>query len=126
MPVAGNDRMRLGEQLAVMDLIAFGQFLLLPEDDFNLAVLLKSPLLGLDEEALFDLAARRGERSLWGELQRRARIRRSAHGFSARPWPAPISCRPMNSMPICWAARRAGANCSAASGPTPPIPSRSS
>ncbi len=72
IPVAGNDRMRLGEQLAVMDLIAFGQFLLLPEDDFNLAVLLKSPLLGLDEDALFDLATNRGERSLWGELQRRA------------------------------------------------------
>jgi ATP-dependent helicase/nuclease subunit A len=72
IPVAGNDRMRLGEQLAVMDLIAFGQFLLLPEDDFNLAVLLKSPLLGLDEDALFDLAANRGKRSLWAELQGRA------------------------------------------------------
>ena len=72
IPVAGNDRMRLGEQLAVMDLIAFGQFLLLPEDDFNLAVLLKSPLLGLDEDALFGLAANRDKRSLWAELQRRA------------------------------------------------------
>ncbi len=72
IPVAGNDRMRLGEQLAVMDLIAFGQFLLLPEDDFNLAVLLKSPLLGLDEDALFDLAAYRGKHSLWAELQGRA------------------------------------------------------
>jgi ATP-dependent helicase/nuclease subunit A len=71
IPVAGNDRMQLGEQLAVMDLIAFGQFLLLPEDDFNLAVLLKSPLLGLDEDDLFDLAANRGTRSLWAELQRR-------------------------------------------------------
>jgi ATP-dependent helicase/nuclease subunit A len=69
--VAGNDRMRLGEQLAVMDLMAFGQFLLLPEDDFNLAVLLKSPLLGLGEDALFDLAAHRGRRSLWAELQSR-------------------------------------------------------
>ena len=71
IPVAGTDRMQLGEQLAVMDLIAFGQFLLLPEDDFNLAVLLKSPLLGLDEDDLFDLAANRGTRSLWAELQRR-------------------------------------------------------
>jgi ATP-dependent helicase/nuclease subunit A len=71
IPVAGNDRMRLGEQLAVMDLMAFGRFLLLPEDDFNLAVLLKSPLLGLDEDALYELAVSRGERSLWAALQGR-------------------------------------------------------
>ena len=76
IPVAGNDRMRLGEQLAVMDLIAFGQFLLLPEDDLNLAILLKSPLVGFDEEALFTLATERGARSLWSELQRRRGIRR--------------------------------------------------
>ena len=72
VPVAGHDRMRLGEQIAVMDLMAFGRFLLLPEDDLNLAVLLKSPLLGLDEEALFSLAARREERTLWAELQGRS------------------------------------------------------
>jgi ATP-dependent helicase/nuclease subunit A len=69
VPVAGIDRMRLTEQLAVMDLIAFGQFLLLPEDDFNLAVLLKSPLFGWNEEQLFALAhGRKG--SLWEELRR--------------------------------------------------------
>jgi ATP-dependent helicase/nuclease subunit A len=68
VPVAGVDRLRLGEQLAVMDLIAFGQFLLLPEDDFNLAVLLKSPLIGWSEEDLFTLAhARKG--SLWAALK---------------------------------------------------------
>jgi ATP-dependent helicase/nuclease subunit A len=71
VPVAGHDRMRLGEQIAVMDLMAFGRFLLLPEDDLNLAVLLKSPLMGLDEEALFSLAARRDSRRLWAELQGR-------------------------------------------------------
>src|SRR5215472_12148305 len=71
VPVAGIDRMRLTEQLAVMDLIAFGQFLLLPEDDFNLAVLLKSPLFAWSEEQLFSLAhGRKG--SLWEELRRRA------------------------------------------------------
>jgi ATP-dependent helicase/nuclease subunit A len=71
VPVAGIDRMRLTEQLAVMDLVAFGQFLLLPEDDFNLAVLLKSPLFDWSEEQLFSLAhGRKG--SLWEELRRRA------------------------------------------------------
>ena len=54
--VAGIDRMVLGEQLSVMDLMALGRFLLLPEDDLTLAELLKSPLVGLSEAALFELA----------------------------------------------------------------------
>ena len=65
--VAGIDRMVLTEQLAVMDLIAFGQFLLLPEDDLTLASLLKSPLIGLNEEQLFKLAHQRNG-SLWQSL----------------------------------------------------------
>jgi ATP-dependent helicase/nuclease subunit A len=47
VPVAGVDRMVLPQQLAVMDLIALGQFLLLPSDDLTLATILKSPLIGL-------------------------------------------------------------------------------
>ena len=54
--VAGVDRMVLTEQLAVMDLVALGEVLLLPEDDLTLAAVLKSPLIGLDEDALFRLA----------------------------------------------------------------------
>ena len=56
IPVAGVDRMVLSEQLAVMDLIALGEFLLLPEDDLTLAVVLKGPLIGFDDDDLFDLA----------------------------------------------------------------------
>lgn len=56
VPVAGADRLRLGAHVAVMDLVALGQVALLPEDDLSLAALLKSPLLGVDEEALFRLA----------------------------------------------------------------------
>src|SRR3546814_961388 len=37
VPVAGVDRMRLTEQLAVMDLVALGRVLLLPDDDLSLA-----------------------------------------------------------------------------------------
>ena len=69
--VAGSDRMVLSEQLAVMDLIALGNFLLLPDDDLTLAVVLKGPLIGFDEEALFALAHGR-EGSLWQSLRRRA------------------------------------------------------
>ena len=71
VPVAGIDRMVLTEQLAVMDLIALGEFCLLPGDDLTLATVLKSPLLGLDEDALFDLAYGRSDASLWATLARR-------------------------------------------------------
>lgn len=70
--VAGADRMVLTDEIAVMDLIALGHFVLLPEDDLTLATLLKSPLLGLDENELFELAWDRGKRSLWQTLQKRA------------------------------------------------------
>jgi ATP-dependent helicase/nuclease subunit A len=71
VPVAGVDRILLTDQLAVQDMMALGQFLLLPEDDLTLAAVLKGPLFGFDEEELFALAyPRRG--SLWRELRRRA------------------------------------------------------
>ncbi len=66
--VAGADRTRLNEQIAVQDLLALGRFALQPDDDLNLAALLKSPLLGLDEDELFHLAARR-KTSLWQALR---------------------------------------------------------
>ncbi|MPZ09431.1 MAG: double-strand break repair helicase AddA [Kiloniellaceae bacterium] len=68
VPVAGVDRMNLTEQLAVMDLMALGRVLLLPEDDLSLACVLKGPLIGLDEDQLFALAYDRGRRSLWQRL----------------------------------------------------------
>jgi ATP-dependent helicase/nuclease subunit A len=70
--VAGADRMRLTEQIAVEDLIALGNFLLLPDDDLTLATVLKSPLFDWDEDALYDLARPRGQRPLWSELRNRA------------------------------------------------------
>jgi ATP-dependent helicase/nuclease subunit A len=56
VPVGGADRIRLTEQLAVQDLLALCDALLLPEDDLTLAAVLKSPLIGLSEEELFGLA----------------------------------------------------------------------
>ncbi|MCK4938915.1 MAG: UvrD-helicase domain-containing protein, partial [Rhodospirillaceae bacterium] len=50
--VAGSDRMVLTDQIAVEDLMALGNFCLLPEDDLNTAGLLKSPLIGINEEQL--------------------------------------------------------------------------
>src|SRR5207302_872004 len=54
--VAGADRLILTEHIAVMDLLALADALLLPDDDLALATVLKSPLFGLDEEDLFGLA----------------------------------------------------------------------
>ncbi len=68
IPVAGKDRMSLSEELAVQDVLAAVRFVLQPHDDLNTAVLLKSPLVGLSEEALFDLAYNR-EGSLWHAVQ---------------------------------------------------------
>ncbi len=87
VPVAGIDRMVLSEQLAVEDLVALGQFLLLPDDDLILATVLKSPLYGIKEDDLFALAAGRGMRPLWDELRRRAadgpHLRHAADELSA-------------------------------------------
>ena len=64
--IAGADRIKLTEHIAVMDLIALGRVALLPEDDLSLAALLKSPLIGLDEDQLFALAhGRRNRKTLW-------------------------------------------------------------
>ena len=68
VPVAGADRLGVGEELAVRDLLAALRFMLLPEDDLNLACLLKSPLLGLDDDHLLALAPGRGRTSLWQSL----------------------------------------------------------
>ena len=69
VPVAGADRLALRDHIAVQDLIALGRATLLPEDDLNLACLLKSPLLGLGEDELFELAWDRGEASLLERLR---------------------------------------------------------
>ncbi|MBI1259484.1 MAG: AAA family ATPase, partial [Chloroflexi bacterium] len=68
IPVSGVDRMVLGEQIAVMDLLALAQFALLPDDDLTLACVLKSPLIGLNEDQLYDLAIDR-KGSLWSALR---------------------------------------------------------
>jgi ATP-dependent helicase/nuclease subunit A len=69
IPVVGVDRMTLLDQIAVQDLIAFCRFLLLPEDDLNLAALLKSPLVGVTEEELFRLCVDRGGKNLWWRVE---------------------------------------------------------
>ncbi|MBV9528112.1 double-strand break repair helicase AddA [Sphingomonas sp.] len=72
VPVAGIDRLHLQEPLAVRDLLGAMAFAVQPRDDLNLANLLVSPLLGWDQQQLFDLAHARGSHSLWKTLGERA------------------------------------------------------
>jgi ATP-dependent helicase/nuclease subunit A len=70
IPVSGVDRLKLGEQIGVQDLLALAKFARLPADEFSLACVLKSPLVGLSEDDLMNLALGRPD-GLWETLQSR-------------------------------------------------------
>ncbi len=76
IPVAGADRLKLATEIAVQDLLALAKVACLPSDDLSLAALLRSPLCGLGEDELFDLAHGRPG-TLWQALHR------SRHGAAA-------------------------------------------
>jgi ATP-dependent helicase/nuclease subunit A len=69
--VAGADRLTLTEHIAIIDLMALADAVLLPDDDLALAIALKSPLFGWDDDVLFALAHGR-KRPLRAELAARA------------------------------------------------------
>ena len=71
IPVAGADRMSLREQIVVMDLVALGEVLLFPRDDYKLASVLKCPLIGMNDKQLEDLAVGRAG-NLWDALKDKA------------------------------------------------------
>jgi ATP-dependent helicase/nuclease subunit A len=73
IPVAGADRLKLTEHIAIIDLMNLADALLLPQDDLALAVALKSPLFGLDDDDLFKLA--------W---QRRGSLRNALGSYAAK------------------------------------------
>ena len=90
--VAGVDRLKITSHIAVKDLMALGDVLLLPQDDLSLATVLRSPLCGISaadlseedlakasalkmpldgvsEKDLFTLAYGRGETTLFDRLK---------------------------------------------------------
>ncbi len=69
LPIAGADRLKLGGELAVKDLLALLSFLDTPDDSLSLAAVIRSPLLGLSEPDLYFLAHGRTG-SLWDSLRR--------------------------------------------------------
>jgi ATP-dependent helicase/nuclease subunit A len=69
--VAGADRMVLLDQIVIMDILAAADFALNCDDDLTLACVLRSPLCGLDETQLFDLAHGRSA-TLWQAFEAQA------------------------------------------------------
>jgi ATP-dependent helicase/nuclease subunit A len=85
VPVAGADRLQLTEHIAIMDLLAAARTALLPEDDLTLACVLKSPLVGLDDDDLLAIAPnRRG--SLIDALESASQERYRAAAGKIRKW----------------------------------------
>lgn len=75
--VAGIDRMQIGEQLAVQDLVSAIRFVLQPQDDLSLACLLVSPLIGWSQEQLLDYGYRSEKLTLWEHVRRNPLIEKS-------------------------------------------------
>ena len=90
VPVAGADRLDIGEHIAVRDLAAAGRAALLPDDDLTLAAALKSPLVGLTDEDLIRIAAGRADARVAGRRARTACGRRATR----RPGWAATLCNP--------------------------------
>ncbi|KPP90282.1 double-strand break repair helicase AddA [Erythrobacter sp. HL-111] len=70
VPVAGVDRLRLGQPLAVRDLLAALRFAAQVRDDLALACLLVSPLMGWTQDDLLAFAVREKGVGLWDHLRR--------------------------------------------------------
>ena len=75
VPVAGIDRLRLLQPLVVQDLLAAIKFVLQPNDDFSLACLLVSPIIGWSQETLLQYGYV-GDRksSLWQHIRDRTEL----------------------------------------------------
>jgi ATP-dependent helicase/nuclease subunit A len=83
IPVAGADRLKLTEHIAIIDLMNLADALLLPQDDLALAVALKSPLFGFTDDDLFKLAWQRNG-SLRDALDHHTRADRKLEEARAR------------------------------------------
>ncbi len=68
VPVAGADRLKVAEELAVKDLLAVLKFAATPQDDLSLACALRSPLCGVSESQLYQMAQGRVG-GLWSQVR---------------------------------------------------------
>lgn len=87
VPVAGADRLKVAQHIAVRDCLASARVAIAPDDDYALACALKSPLLGFDDDDLIAIAPERSGRLIdaiaaasggrWAEAHERLRVWRS-------------------------------------------------
>lgn len=68
IPFSVTETICLNEHVIFMDLLAIAKFYLEPQDDYNLASLLKSPFFSCDEEKIFALCYQRGDKSLYENI----------------------------------------------------------
>lgn len=69
LKVEKSDKINLKEHLSIMDLISIAKFVLLPDDDLNLAGLLKSPIIGSPEQQIFNIIINKNDKSLWENIK---------------------------------------------------------
>ncbi len=69
VPVAGIDRLRLLEPIAVQDMLAAVRFVLQPGDDMSLACLLVSPIFGWSPKKMLQYGYRESGVSLWRHIR---------------------------------------------------------
>jgi ATP-dependent helicase/nuclease subunit A len=66
--ISDADRFKIKDDIIIQDILALLKFIILPQDDLNLACLLKSPFFGVIEDELYQLCHNR-ESSLWEVIQ---------------------------------------------------------
>lgn len=69
--VMGEDRLNLHHEIAILDLLALGEFLIQTDDDLNTACVLRSPFCGISDGDLDDLGRNRGHETLWSCFKKR-------------------------------------------------------
>ncbi|MBL3285058.1 putative AddA-like double-strand break repair helicase [Rickettsiales endosymbiont of Paramecium tredecaurelia] len=65
IPHAGFDRISLNQSMAILDLIAAAKFAIMPQDNCNLVIVLKSYLFNLQDEDIYNLCLRAQQHNLW-------------------------------------------------------------
>jgi ATP-dependent helicase/nuclease subunit A len=82
IPTPGADRLAVTTHIGVLDMMALGDVLSNPNDDLQLAALLRSPLFDVSEEDLLAVAQPRGDNvSLWRAMKESDSLSvRSAYG----------------------------------------------
>ncbi len=89
LPTPGADRLAVTTHIAVLDLMALGDVLLNPEDDLQLAAVLRSPLFDITDDDLIALAPGRAPGvTLWQALAESAMAKAKAASTQLQNWRA--------------------------------------